>query len=187
MSGAQSLVTSDGVNATTIAQTSGSGIGISSFSLNKTGMVAYTEGSFGSEKAILYDGGTNTTLASTSSGSGGYSSFGDIAVNSSGATAFMAKLNSSATGIFTGSDSSASKVIETGDALFGSIVVDNLTFYKEGINDSGQIVFSALLENSTQQSKGFFDVIVLATPIPEPSSSILIAIGGAMLSSRRRS
>lgn len=47
-------------------------------------------------------------------------------------------------GIYTGPDRVADKVIATGDSLFGSTVTD-LAFDRDGMNNKGQIAFTAHL------------------------------------------
>ena len=53
--------------------------------------------------------------------------------------AFYASLDAGGTGIFT-SDDLVNAVVRTGDALFGSTVT-SLNFFREGLNDSGQLAF----------------------------------------------
>lgn len=54
------------------------------------------------------------------------------------------------------------KVITTGDALFGSTVTD-VFFSRDGLNNGGQVAFSAVLENGNE---------VVAVAVPEPGSGI---------------
>ena len=56
-----------------------------------------------------------------------------------------------------------------GDLLDG-LTVRNAGFSSNGLNDSGQIAFTAVLSDGTQR-------VWIATPVPEPSTFILLAIG----------
>ena len=75
---------------------------------------------------------------------------GAVALNRNGIVAFTAKRPSINTfrGIYTGPNFVADKVIQTGDALFGSTVVD-VAFGNEGLNDSMQVAFLALLADGS--------------------------------------
>jgi hypothetical protein len=73
------------------------------------------------------------------------------ALNNNGQFAFMAAAEVVRgpavfrfTGIFTGDNPLTDRVIATGDRLFGS-TVDGLAFFRQGLNDSGQITFRAHL------------------------------------------
>ena len=75
---------------------------------------------------------------------------GPVALNRNGIVAFTAERPSINTfrGIYTGPNFVADKVIQTGDALFGSTVVD-VAFGNEGLNDSMQVAFLALLADGS--------------------------------------
>jgi hypothetical protein len=87
------------------------------------------------------DGGPVTIIATIGNG---FDSFGPHpAINNGGAVAFLANLTGSGSGIFVGSKSDdLNPVIVTGDALFDSTVTD-LHFFREGLNDAGQVTFLA--------------------------------------------
>ena len=71
------------------------------------------------------------------------------AINNNGEVAFQGVYNLADVGIFTGGDPLTDKVIATGDSLAGSTVA-NLNFLRSGLNNNGQIVFSAELADGTQ-------------------------------------
>ena len=89
--------------------------------------------------------GKLTTIADTS---GPYRKFATPAINNNGKVAFKAILNLGETGIFTGPDPIADKVIATGDSLDGSSV-KNVSFMPSGLNNNGQITFFAKLADGT--------------------------------------
>jgi hypothetical protein len=85
-------------------------------------------------------------------------------------------LDTGVTGIFTGADPIADKVIAIGDTLFGSRVT-SLSFSNKGLNNSGQLAFVAGLENGIS---GVFraDPQPPVQSVPEPSSVLgLLAVG----------
>jgi hypothetical protein len=66
------------------------------------------------------------------------------AINNSGLVAFRASLDNGTSGIFTGPDPQADKVIVSGDPLDGS-TVQTATIHNDSLNDNGQIAFRATL------------------------------------------
>jgi hypothetical protein len=70
-------------------------------------------------------------------------------INNRGEVAFMATLPNGATGIFTGPDPVLDKVVAPGDTIDG-VVVDALDFFR-GLNDRGQIVFTAQGRDGVQR------------------------------------
>ncbi len=98
--------------------------------------------------------------------------FGAPAINDKGNIAFLSILSLldgiSTEGIFIGPDLINDKVIASGDLLLGS-KVQNISFSRHGLNNLGQIAFSAQLEDG---SGGIF----LATPdvesVPEPTTTL---------------
>jgi hypothetical protein len=84
-----------------------------------------------------------------------------------GHVAFLAGLDDQGLGIFTGNDAYADAVIQTGDSLFGSTVID-LNFYR-GVNSHGDIAFIYTLAN------GMSGVAVAL--VPEPSTFAIAAAG----------
>jgi hypothetical protein len=90
-------------------------------------------------------------------------------VNNHGTVAFQALLRAGGTGIYTGPDPDANRVIATGDPLFGSTVTDIRAPFVfgsqgQGLNDAGQLVFDAELADGR--------IVVaradLETPSPSP-------------------
>jgi hypothetical protein len=134
--------------------------------INNRGMVIFQgDLATGGSAIMVSRGGPLTTIVDTK---GPFSSFGEGPdINDHGTVAFLAELDAGSSGIFTGSDSLANKVVATGDPLFGSIVTE-LFFLRGGLNNAGQIAFLVSLADERR-------VIVRATPIPEPSPSLLLA------------
>lgn len=156
------IFTSSGGEITTIVDNSGSFNSITNPVINNEGTVAFqARYEMGGRGIFTGSGGETTTIADNS---GAFDSFIDLALNDEGTVAFQAALDAGGEGIFTGSDLVADKVIATGDSLFGSTVT-NLFFQNNGLNSSGQIVFTAGLADGTQ---GVFR----AEPIPEPSEAL---------------
>jgi hypothetical protein len=143
---------------TTIATTAGP---IGAFfrppSLSDEGVVAFhalLDGGAG-EAILKGSGGPLTTVADTD---GPFSSFGfnGPSVNSQGLVAFSASLDTGEQGLFIGPDPVRDRVIGTGDKFRGGAVT-SLTFCREGLNNGGQLVFSAQLDDGRS-------VILRATP-----------------------
>ncbi|PSB26076.1 exosortase [Chlorogloea sp. CCALA 695] len=165
----QGIFTSSGGEITTIVDNSGSFDSIINPVINNEGTVAFEArlDDTGGNGIFTGSGGETTTIADNS---GAFSSFIDLALNDQGTVAFQAALDAGGEGIFTGSDLFADKVIATGDSLFGSTVT-SLFFQNNGLNNSGQIVFTAGLADGTQ---GVFR----AEPVPEPSEALgTLALG----------
>ncbi len=98
----------------------------------------------------LFDRSTSTlrTIADTSSGS--FKTFNSyFAINNNDSVAFTATLNGGESGIFTGADPVADKVIATGDSLEGSTVT-GFYFQLNNLNNLGQIAFYVRLANGEQ-------------------------------------
>lgn len=102
-----------------------------------------------------------------------------LAYNNPGDIAFMGNLGGHTFGIFT--TDAMDPLIKIGDPLDGSTVA-GINLGPHGLNDNGQLVFSALLANG---SSGVY----LLSPVPEPSSLALLAVGAACIAAgalRRR-
>lgn len=122
-------------------------------SINNEGTVAFGAIQTKGTGIFIGNGGVITSIAITSiSNPFFFSGFDFIpSINNSGTVAFLANLSTQpgAVGIFTLSGGVIDKVIATGDRLFGSTVT-NLKFFREGLNDAGQVAFYASLADGTQ-------------------------------------
>jgi hypothetical protein len=111
---------------------------------------------------VTGDGGPLTTIADTR-GEFAFFGFRPPSLNNDGDVAFLATLDDfSTTGIFVGPDTVGDRVIATGDTLDGS-TVQNLTFCEEGLSDSGELAFTAQLED-LDSPEGFRMAVFRATP-----------------------
>jgi hypothetical protein len=117
------------------------------------------------EEMVTGDGGPLTVIADTN---GPFQSFGFFldfvppALNDNGDVAFLADLDAGGSGIFTGPDPAADKVIQTGDTLDGA-VVQSLRFCDDGLNDSGQLAIQATFDDPSVP-EGTRVAIYRATP-----------------------
>jgi len=119
------------------------------------------------EELVTGTGGLLTVIADTA---GPFASFGFYfgfvppALNNKGQFAFLADLDAGGTGIFTGTDPVANKVIQTGDTLDGAVIT-SLRFCDKGLNDAGQLAFQATF-NDPSVPEGVRIAIFRATPAP---------------------
>ncbi len=155
---------------TTIADTTGPFRALRGPSLNDRGTVAFhacmDHASSDCRPAVsaaqgLFagNGGPVVKIADTT---GPFDALGNPTLNNAGQAAFVARLDSGHSGIFTGPDADRDKVLVTGDRLLGSEVADLGFFHGLGFNDAGQIAFYARLQDGTE---GIF----LASPVtPSP-------------------
>ena len=115
-----------------------------------------------------------------------FANFGsDYAINAAGWVAFFATSDTGTDGIYTGADAVADKVIGSGDSLFGRTV----TFVDVGlggINDSGQIAFYFELDDGTRGMARADPLAVPVTPVPEPETLALFALGLAGVAAVKR-
>lgn len=108
-----------------------------------------------------------------------FAGFAIYAVNSSGGFATYSALDTPSTyGVFAGPDPITDKVLMTGDVLFDETVT-LARISKQGLNDHGQIVIRALTVSGEE-------MLVLATPVPEPASVAVVGLAAGMLTLRRR-
>lgn len=139
-----------------IVDTNDQSIAFGAPAINNKGKVAFGGwDSYGDQQYIYTSsgGGAAPTIVADTSGPFQYlySPFNPttVAINDLGTVAFWAGLDSGGQGIFTGPDLLNNKVIATGDSLFGSTVT-SVDFYREGLNDKGQIAFVADLANGAE-------------------------------------
>jgi hypothetical protein len=117
------------------------------------------------EELVRGDGGPLTTIANTD---GAFQSFGFFlgfvppALNDNGDVAFLADLDEGGSGIFTGPDPVADRVVQTGDTLDGAIV-KSLRFCDDGLNNSGELAFQATFDDPTVPD-GIRVAVYRATP-----------------------
>ena len=186
--GRNGLFLGDGGTLTTIALDDGLFSDLNDQpSLNNSGDVAF-EGFLagGGTGIFVYRDGSLVTIAD---GSGAFapSGFGTPSLNDNGTVAFLGTLNGFQQGIFVGSDPVTDRVILAGDTLFGKVTV-GFDFFREGLNNQGQLAFRAFFEDGTES-------LILATPngiaaVPEPGAIAfgLLAGGGVLgLVARKRS
>jgi hypothetical protein len=111
---------------------------------------------------VTGNGGPLTTVADTT-GPFGFFGFRPPSLNNNGDVAFSAILDDfQTTGIFVGPDPKRDLVIATGDRLDGA-TVSNVSFFEEGLNDSGQVAFIAELDDPSAP-EGRRTAVFLATP-----------------------
>jgi len=178
------IFTGDGGALTTIATTeSGGGFTIlgSPPAINDSGTVAF-RGSNPLGGIFTGAGGPITTIADSSGPLNIVLANHNVAINDLGEVVFLANLDAGGDCILTGPDVVNDKVICQGDALFGSTIghptfpfltTGNLGFFRDGLNDSGELAFWARLTDGRQ-------VIVRATPVgavPEPATVLLVGSG----------
>ena len=184
-----SIQVSTGTNVLTPPGTLGSSYGFRP-DINDLGTAACIINVDGTSKIVIGDGISSPTYIDGSL----YDHFdlgivdegawaGGCAINNQGLVVFNACPDSTHGEIFAGPNPVTDKIIMTGDTLDGAIV-DGVYFSRNGLNNKGQIAFTATLSDGTS---GVF----VATPIPEPSALILLVIGiscslGYVWRSRRR-
>jgi hypothetical protein len=153
--------------------------------INSSGQVVFLGGIDGTPGSFsLYVGGVGETPVLAASNAVYNSAYFSTAeINNHGKIAFTARVTATGTlGIFTGNDPVQDRVAMVGDPLDGSTIT-GLVMGRNGLNDQGQVVFSAELADGRQ---GIF----VATPIPEPSTTLMFGIGSlaamALFQRRRR-
>ena len=119
-----------------------------------------TTQSFVSE--IVTGGGGPLTVVADTRGELGSFGFRPPSINEVADVAYLASLDDfTTTGIFVDPDPVADWVIATGDTLDGSTVT-NLTFCEEGLSDSGELAFVAMLDDPSSPD-GFRTAVFRAT------------------------
>ncbi|HEV8642628.1 MAG TPA: choice-of-anchor tandem repeat NxxGxxAF-containing protein [Methylomirabilota bacterium] len=124
--------------------------------LNNAGVVTFTAFLDSGESGVFTGSGGPLATVADSSGPFSFFDFFGPSINDSGVVAFGASLDTGESGIFVGPDPVADRVIVTGDRLGGSTVTGAF-ICSEGLNNVGQIVFLAQLDDGRT-------AIVVATP-----------------------
>jgi hypothetical protein len=147
--------------------------------LNDSGLVACAGyfGPVGHVKKGVFTG-SGGLLSPVADSGGVYDILQHPLINNSGKVAFEAGFDLGAgAGIFTGADPVADKVIQFGDALFGSTVAQ---VELSGFDDAGQVAFEAQLADGRS-------VVARADPVPEPEAPLASALAlGSLAALRRR-
>jgi hypothetical protein len=150
--------------------------------LNDAGQVVFLAGTQGGQAILVGDGGPLTTVADTSQTFQDFLSGPGPSINNQGEVVFLADLTASlggGTGIFTGPDPVADKVIAVGDDLFGGRVVG--LGLGRGLNDSGQITFIARVQQGSSISEYVVRADPLVAPVPAPPGLVLAGLGALSL------
>jgi hypothetical protein len=147
--GAVGIFRHNGGTMTTIADSSGTfDTSFGRPSINDAGMVAFSANlDSGGDGIFIYKDETVTNFVNSS---GSFAPGFGVSINSLGKVAFTAQLDSNMTfdlGIYTGPNPIFDRVIEPGNALFGSTLV---TVGEAKINDNGQIAFTYGLADGRQ-------------------------------------
>ena len=125
------------------------------------------------------DGAALTTLVNPA---GPFDGVNPAYLNDHGTYAFLGVVGPSEFGIFTGPNPVADAVLLTGTPFDGATLNSiAFGFSRRALNDAGQIVFKGILSDGRVG-------IYVATPIavPEPSSLVVLAIGGVLIGSWKR-
>jgi hypothetical protein len=177
-SGAHGIYSGSGGPVATIADISGVFSSLSHDpSINAGGTIAFSGRLDAGPSGIFTV--TNGVAATVVDDSGPFANFNFIpGINVAGLVAFRATLDAGGEGLFIGPDPVADKVIQTGDALFGSFLTSPIIF-ERGLNDNGDVVFRYVLANGVAG-------IAVGRLIPEPASLVLLLIGVAVGTQLRR-
>jgi hypothetical protein len=136
--------------------------------LNDHGTVAFQRNFFDNDAfvstIVSSEGGPLKTIASTADSYGFFNS--GPSINNHGEVAFAAfTADFSLDGIFTGPDPVADRVVAAGDAIgAGTVLPFSIQFSQGGLNDRGEVTFTAILDDPTAQF-GLRFVVVRAEPI----------------------
>lgn len=91
-----------------------------------------------------------------------------FAINADGLVVFRGYFEGGGTGLYLGPDPIADKIIASGDLLLGS-EVSGLEFWREGLNDAGEVAFVARFADGGS-------AIVVARPVPESPLPMAAAV-----------
>jgi hypothetical protein len=141
--------------------------------INDAGLTTFL--SSGSIAHGIYTG-TDSTASLYLGTAGPFASLGMPDVNNTGTFVFNARLDNGRSGLYTGANPQFEKVIENGDALFGSTV--NST-ESPRLNDRGDVVFEYRLANGVEG-------IAVAVRVPEPAVWVMMAFVLMAAESARR-
>ncbi|HYF13985.1 MAG TPA: choice-of-anchor tandem repeat NxxGxxAF-containing protein [Phycisphaerales bacterium] len=147
--------------------------------INASGRVAFIgRGDDVSTMYLLVGDGTTDAVAVVNT-TGPLDSINNAAINDLNQIAYSATFDDfTTTGIFTGPDLVNDAVVRTGDVIDGSAVTF-VSFYREGLNNSGQIAFFAQLADGR-------GVVMVATPVPTTGVLALAAVASPFVLRRRR-
>ena len=164
----EGIYATDGTTLTTIADSTGVfGNFESTVSINSHGMVAFAADlACGGPRGVYIGDGDSIEMIADESGP--FSYLLAPSINDQGDVAFTGFFNSNQDwGIFTGPDFENDRVLVNGDPLFDSEVL----YVAPGtMNNAGQIAFFVTLADYRQ-------VVGVATPVPEPATLGLLALG----------
>ena len=140
----EGVFTSTGDTIETIADTAGPYSGFSGApGINTSGDVIFQATlDTGEDSLNIFSNGTATTIVDNA---GDFDAFNARAINDDGNYVFLADLDDGSRGIFFGLDPISNKLIQTGDAFFGSTVT-SLNFFR-GLNNDGDVAFAYGLED----------------------------------------
>ena len=132
--------------------------------INDHGAVAFADLRRTGSVLVVVTDGQERSIADERAG---YNEFQAVSINNQGTVAFSASTSRFTFGIYTGSDPEATKVIETGDTLFGGRVtsVELARVITEFLNDEGQIAFKYRIFHP---QRGDVEGIAVATPAGLP-------------------
>lgn len=144
--------------------------------VNDAGHVLYIRNSATARQLVRWNGSSTTVLADDSAT---FLSFDNVSIAANDSMAFLATLANGRRGIFTGTNPGTDTVLRENDSLFGATVNRLVGPAHGGLNDSGQILFVAGLSSGSE-------VLVRATPLPEPAFTIVPTLFCAAMLKRRR-
>lgn len=171
-SGPFGILLGDGGPLTTIASTEDGTFGFfnqpSLNDLNQVAFNAFTNA--GGAGIFLGSGGSVTPIIA-----GSFSDFADFgsdpSLNNLGQVAYTVDFTFGNQALAIGGDPIAGRVVGSGDLLFGATVT-NVVLWREGLNDRGQVAFTAFFDDG---SAGVF--VATPTAVPEPGTVVLLATG----------